>query len=185
MTGTNQKISLALTTVVVASLTGWLPGPPVTAQTNKASKRKVPLFQVDPNWPKIPNNWVFGEMSSVAVDKDNHIWLLQRPRTLRPAQKAQVAPAVLEFDVDGNYIKGWGGPGQGYEWPITEHGIFVDYKNNVWIGGNDRMDNQILKFTQDGKFLMQIGHSGQSKGNNDTRNFNRPADQFVYPKTNE
>ncbi len=96
------------------------------------------------------------------------------------------APPVLEFDAAGNFIRAWGGPGEGYEWPATEHGIFVDYKGNVWIGGNaNKLDDQLLKFTQEGKFIMQIGHSGQSKGNKDTSNLNRPADQFVYPKTNE
>jgi DNA-binding beta-propeller fold protein YncE len=162
-----------------------LVNPSVTARARKAPDAKVPLFQVDPNWPKIPNGWVFGEVSSVAVDAQNHIWVLQRPRTLRPAQKSHVAPPVVVFDADGNYIKSWGGPGEGYEWPITEHGIFVDYKGSVWIGGNDNADNQILKFTQDGRFLMQIGHSGKTSGNKDTQDLNRPADQFVYPKTNE
>lgn len=147
--------------------------------------RKVPIFKVDPTWPKIPHNWVLGEVSSVSVDADNHIWVLQRPRTLRPAQRSMAAPAVLEFDVDGNFITGWGGPGKGYDWPATEHGIFVDYKGNVWIGGNAKTDDQVLKFTKDGKFLLQIGHPGASKGNSDTQNLNRPADQFVYPKTNE
>jgi hypothetical protein len=146
---------------------------------------EVPVFQVDPSWPKIPNNWVFGEVSSVSVDSKDHVWVVQRPRTLRPAQKSQVAPAVLEFDTAGNFIKGWGGPGDGYEWPANEHGIFVDYKGFVWIGGNDKTDHQVLKFTQDGKFVMQIGRSNQSTGNKDTKNLNRPADAFVYPKTNE
>jgi DNA-binding beta-propeller fold protein YncE len=158
---------------------------PVAAKARRARAREVPVFQVDPSWPKIPNNWVFGEVSSVSVDAQDHVWVVQRPRTLRPAQKSQVAPAVLEFDAAGNFIKGWGGPGDGYEWPANEHGIFVDYKGFVWIGGNDKTDGQVLKFTQDGKFVLQIGHSNQSKGNKDTQNLNRPADAFVYPKTNE
>ena len=121
----------------------------------------------------------------MAVDGQDHIWVLHRYRTLRAAQKAQAAPPVLEFDAAGNFIKGWGGPGNDYQWPATEHGIFVDYKGNVWIGGSGKVDAQVLKFTQDGKFIMQIGHSGQSKGNKDTTNLNQPADLFVYPKTNE
>ncbi len=66
------------------------------------------------------------------------------------------APPVLEFDQAGNLIGHWGGPGQGYEWPESNHGITIDYKGNVWIGGNGTNDAQILKFTQDGKFLAQI-----------------------------
>ncbi len=81
-------------------------------------------------------------------------------------------------------------------WPEREHGIHIDYKGFVWLGGNNCptnglpglkpvADDQLLKFTQDGKFVMQIGRSNQSKGNADTRNFHRPADVWVYPQTNE
>jgi DNA-binding beta-propeller fold protein YncE len=90
----------------------------------------------------------------------------------------------MEFDREGNYIKGWGGPGEGYDWPQIEHGIYIDYKGFVWIGGSGNND-QILKFTQDGKFVMQIGHATPKKSNQDTTQFSRPADVFVYPKTNE
>jgi hypothetical protein len=91
----------------------------------------------------------------------------------------------MEFDQAGNYIQGWGGQsGNDYTWPSTEHGITVDYKGNVWISGNGN-DDQILKFTKDGKFLMQIGHAAQKKTNADTTSLWRPADVFVYPKTNE
>jgi NHL repeat len=156
------------------------------AQAAKAPTQGVPVFKVDPSWPKIPNNWIFGEVSSVSVDKQNHVWILHRPRTVRPEQKSRAAPPVVEFDASGNFVKAWGGPGSGYEWPDQEHGIFLDYKGYVWIGGSKPgVDDQILKFTQDGKFILQIGHSGQSKGNKDTNNLNRPADEFVYSKTNE
>ena len=82
-------------------------------------------------------------------------------------------------------FKDGAGPGPGYEWPDLEHGIFVDYKENVWITGNGGKDTNILKFTRNGKFLLQIGHHGKSGGNNDTENLNRPAGIVVYPKTNE
>jgi DNA-binding beta-propeller fold protein YncE len=165
-------------------LLSWIAAPP-SAQASKASAGKAPIFQVDPAWPKIPSKWILGEVTSVAVDAKDRIWVLHRPRTVRPAQKSMAAPAVVVFDAAGNFIKAWGGPGDGYEWPATEHGIFVDYKGFVWIGGSAKGDAQVLKFTEDGKFVMQIGHSGQSKGNKDTTNLNQPADLFVYPKTNE
>ena len=101
------------------------------------------------------------------------------------------APPVMEFDAAGNYIQGWGGEAAEYEWPKDEHSIHVDYKGNVWIssaGGprlRERTENQILKFTQAGKFLFQVGHRGKSKGSLDTDNFNNAADIYVYPKTNE
>jgi hypothetical protein len=152
------------------------------AQTRAASTGQVPKFEVDPNWPHIPNGWTLGQVASAASDEHDNIWILHRPRTVKPGVKT--GPPVMEFDQAGNYIKGWGGSGEGYDWPRSEHGIYVDYKGFVWIGGQGN-DDQILKFTQEGKFVMQIGHGGHKKTNQDTENFWKPADVFVYPKTNE
>ena len=121
----------------VAGVIGLGPGglgKTAAAQARTTRPREVPKFQVDPSWPKIPNGWVFGQVSSAAVDEQNHVWVLHRPRTVRPDQKT--GPPVMEFDAAGNYIQGWGGPSAGYDWPESEHGIFVDYKGSVWIGGN-------------------------------------------------
>ena len=93
---------------------------------------------------------------------------------------------MLEFDQQGNLLRHWGGPGAGYEWPISNHGITVDYKGNVWIGGNDEAkDTQVLKFTKDGKFLLQIGKQGVHNGSNDVANLWRAAKIFVDPTANE
>ena len=148
-------------------------------------RTEVPAFTVDPGWPKIPNNWQFGQVASVAIDAQDHVWVLQRPGTLTPEEKPRAAPPLLEFDAAGTFIQAWGGPGQGYEWPNSEHGVYVDPKGFVWIGGNGDNDHQILKFTKAGKFVMQIGRAGKSMGNADTGNLNQPADTFVYAKTNE
>ena len=86
----------------------------------------------------------------VSVDAQDHIWIIHRGGSLeaegdlhagpiRPASECCLpAPPVLEFDEEGNLIGHWGGPGQGYDWPDSNHGITVDYKGNVWIGGNGR-----------------------------------------------
>ena len=155
----------------------------VVAVTGQLSE--VPAFKVEPGWAKIPNNWQFGQVASVAIDAQDHVWVLQRPGTLTPEEKPRAAPPLLEFDAAGNFVQAWGGPGQGYEWPNSEHGVYVDPKGFVWIGGNGDNDHQILKFTKAGKFVMQIGHAGKSTGNADTGNLNQPADTFVYAKTNE
>ena len=130
----------------------------------------APNFKVDPAWPKrLPNNWIMGQVGGVAVDRYDNVWVLQRPRSLTvdEAGAAQVpprsecclpAPPVLQFDPEGNLINSWGGEGQGYNWPASEHGIWVDNDNNVWVGGNAATDRHILKFTSTGRFLMQIGH---------------------------
>ena len=155
------------------------------AQARPSAAREAPKFKVDPAWPRIPNNWQFGQVASVAIDAQDHVWMLQRPGTLSAEEKPRAAPPLLEFDAAGRFIQAWGGPGQGYEWPNSEHGVYVDPKGYVWIGGNGANDNHILKFTKAGKFVMQIGRAGQSKGNADTQNLNQPADTFVYGKTNE
>ena len=88
--------------------------------------REAPRFEVDPTWPKLPPRYVFGQVSSVSIDDQGHAWVLQRPSSLRADQKDKAAPPVIEFDEQGNFIQAWGGPGQGYDWPEVEHGIYVD-----------------------------------------------------------
>jgi hypothetical protein len=162
----------------------------------QAQTRSVPTFEVDRAWPKIPPQWKLGDPSSMAIDAKDNVWVLHRPRTLKPADAAKAAPPVIVFDTAGNYVKAWGGAGNGYEWPEREHGIHIDYKGFVWLGGNSCptnglpglkpvADDQLLKLTQDGKLVLQIGKSNQSKGNADTKNLHRPADEWVYPQTNE
>lgn len=163
--------------IVVVSVIG------AGTQLLSGQARNVPTFKVDTTWPKLPNNWVVGTSSSIFVDQHDNVWMLHRPRSV-PAGR-QSAPAVLEYDSKGNFIQAWGGPGTGYDWPSNEHGIFVDDKDQVWICGSGAGDDMILKFTDKGKFLMQIGKQGSSAGNADTKNVNMPADMFVYPKTNE
>jgi hypothetical protein len=152
------------------------------AEVRQGATREVPKFEVDPAWPKIPNGWTLGQVASAAADDQDHIWILHRPRVVRPDQKT--GPPVMEFDAAGNYLQGWGGAGTGYDWPQSEHGIYVDYRGYVWVGGQGN-DDQILKFTRTGKFVMQLGHASAKKSNQDTRSFWKPADVFVYPKTNE
>jgi DNA-binding beta-propeller fold protein YncE len=154
---------------------------------------------VDPFWPRVPDLWMLGKVWGVAVDSRDHVWIVQRPWSLASDELARnedapcchPAPPVMEFDAAGHYIQGWGGAGEGYEWPADEHGIHVDYKDNIWIssaGGprlQERTENHLLKFTRDGRFLLQIGRRGMSKGSLDTANLNNAADMYVYAKTNE
>src|SRR5215210_4210022 len=176
----NSILRLTLLGLVVAAVSGR-----EGAALAQGASRSMPVFQVDPSWPKLPNNWVVGTVSSVTVDRRDHVWILHRPGTVAQGLKAQAAPPVLEFDGNGAFVNAWGGAGQGYEWPLTEHGITVDYKDMVWIGGSGVTDDMLLKFTTQGKFVKQFGAKGQSKGNGDRTNVNRSADVFVYPKTNE
>lgn len=179
-----------LSVVAAAGLLGL--GASMSAQ---GAAKGVPQYEHDPSWPpNLPNNWVIGVPTWVAVDRRDHVWVLHRPRTAPPEQKADVAPAVIEFDPSGKFVKAWGGPGQGFDWPDTEHGIFVDARDRVWITGinpragtgvSTRADDMLLKFTTDGKFLQQIGGRDVSGGNKDTKNPHQSAEVFVYAKSNE
>ena len=174
-------------------------GPAVTEEVTTASEETdgAPIFKVDPFWPKpLPNDWLIGEVGGLAVDSRDHIWIIQRPGTLSEDELGamqdpprsiccQPAPPVMEFDAQGTFIQGWGGSGEGYEWPATEHGIFVDYKDNVWLAGNGPDDHQVLKFSRDGTFLLQIGRAGETEGSNHTEYLGRPADIYVDPEANE
>ena len=149
----------------------------------------APVFRVDPLWPKPqPNHWILGAVAGVAVDARDHVWITHRPSTLQPNETRSIwraAPPVLEFDADGTLVSSWGGPGPGYEWPQLEHGIYVDHQDNVWLGAGGDKDAHLLKFTRDGRFLMQIGRQGKGSGSNDTQNLGAAANMVVDAATNE
>jgi DNA-binding beta-propeller fold protein YncE len=177
---------------------------------------QAPIFEIDPLWPKpLPNHWVLGSLGGITVDDQDHIWVLNRgSRTLADNFKqleknppwaicCGSAPAVLEFDQAGNLLRKWGGfpGGPGYEWFDQEHGLAIDTKGNVWIGGGAGGDSHLLKFTKDGTFVKQFGKrnarlvSGDPNGpmnqrnykanSQDTESLGRPAKMVIEPKTNE
>jgi len=148
----------------------------------------APAYEVDPAWPKaLPNQWILGAVAGVAVDAQDHVWIVHRPSTLQPNETRSIwraAPPVLEFDQAGNLLSSWGGPGAGYEWPDLEHGILVD-RDHVWLGGGGEKDAQILKFTRAGKFVLQIGRKGQGRGSNDVENLGGVASLTIDREANE
>jgi Lactonase, 7-bladed beta-propeller len=254
----NLRIGAAFVAVIAALGAGsmWLD----KKTTVSAATTQAPKFEVDPMWPKpLPNHWIMGNVIGVSVDSQDHVWIIHRQGSLEAMELYGVAnppkgankrrngvveseccvpaPPVLCFDQAGNLLHSWGGQdGEGYVWPDSNHGIFVDYKGNVWIGGNGRgtpaggaaarggaaaarggaagrgaapaagraggtedesqpvargrgptpvHDSMVMKFTQDGKFLMQIGKSGAALNSNDTQNLGLPAKLYVDPKTDE
>ncbi len=173
---------------------------------------QAPMFEVDPLWPKpLPNNWLLGSAIGVTVDSRDHVFIIHRPDSFNqrteigaattPKTAVQCcvpAPPVLEFDPEGNLVSHWGGKGQGYDWPSSNHGITIDHKDNVWIGGNGGDDAHVLKFTRDGKFLKQFGKPGVRRapaytekepkwvgGSHDKENFGRVAKIAFDPGANE
>ena len=159
-----------------------------------AEHTPVPRFEVDRSFPALPAGKVLGDMSSVAVDARDHVWMIHRPRTVAAEQRANAAPAVMEFDASGRFLAGWGGPAAGYEWPEREHGIYVAPDSSVWISGNNgygtppppgNSDDMLLKFTSAGKFLLQIGRSGRSAGDADKENVKQAADMSLFAPSGE
>jgi DNA-binding beta-propeller fold protein YncE len=182
-----------------------------------AQAKQAPRFEVDPFWPKpMPNNWVMGMTIGIGVSADDHVWVIHRgndPGNLDRTELAVVkegaprvgeccnpAPPVLEFDAAGNLVGSWGGQPKdnSYDWPESNHGIVVDHKGFVWIGGNGGPDAHILKFTRDGKFVAQYGKKNARlkegapgakptfvADSMDMNNFGRVAKIFIDPKANE
>ena len=179
-----KTVRFALFGLLVAAVACWaqISG---HAQSPKPASA-MPVFEVDSSWPKIPNDWVLGVVSSVTVDKRDHVWILQRPGTVAENLRSRSAPPVLEYDASGKFLNAWGGPGAGHDWPVTEHGITVDIdKNTVWVGGSGVTDDFLLKYDLKGNFVKEFFAKGISKGNADTNALNRPSDAFIHTKTNE
>jgi hypothetical protein len=197
---------MLIAAAVVGSAIAFSQAGPILAQAGGSTQAPhigeggLPRFEKDPGWPKVPAKYKVAFGSTVTGDSEGHVWILTRPRVPNPewtgADKDKiVAPPVMEFDQAGNFIQGWGGEsGPGYQWPSNEHGMTVDSKGFVWIQGNADgksnnpaslpNDNQVLKFTKAGKFVMAIGKSGQT-GSNKTEVLRGATSLFYYAKTNE
>jgi hypothetical protein len=167
--------------------------------------KDIPSFKVDPFWPKpLPNHWLLGNVIGISIDARDHVYIVHRNDKFAATELGlksgaseccQPAPPVIEFDPEGNVVHAWGGPGEGYTWPSSNHGLEVDSKGNVWIGGNggspgggpnnakpEPNDSHILVFTNDGKFIRQIGEPGQPTDSNSTTHFGKVAEIAIDEK---
>ncbi len=209
----NKKQNVLIGTAFLAVLVALGAGQFLVGNTKAApeSDVQVPVFEVDPLWPKpLPNHWIMGSTIGVTVDSRDHVFIVHRQGSLNPRTEVGAAqnpptgecclpaPPVLEFDPEGNLVGHFGGPGEGYDWPSSNHGITADPMDNLWIGGNGRDDAHILKFTRDGKFLKQFGVPGARRapdytdddpkwvGNShDTKSFGRVAEVAFDAKAKE
>lgn len=163
-----------------------------------AQGKEAPMFEVDPFWPKpLPNHWILGSTIGIDVDSRDHVYIIHRRDTFNERTEIGAAtdpvkadccipaPNVLEFDPEGNLVNSWGGPGEGYTWPASNHGITIDHKDNVWIGGNGRSDSHILKFSRDGKFLAEYGTPGAETDSNSLEHFGSVAEVSIDAEANE
>ena len=194
---TTAKRIVPLAAVVLAGLAAaW--GGGVFGTSVQGQGKEAPMFEVDPFWPQpLPNHWLLGSTIGVDVDAQDHVWIVHRASTLARNEIPAIsdppfaddccapAPPVLEFDADGNLVGHWGGPGEGYDWPSSNHGITVDHRDNVWIGGNGAGDSHALKFTRGGQFLLQVGAAGRAPDSLSLDSFGRIAKISVDGDANE
>ena len=215
MGGSRRKHDVLIGAAFLAVLTALGVGQFMLDQTVAAQQTGVqaPTFEVDPFWPKpLPNHWLLGSTIGVSVDSRDHVFIIHRDNTFNERTEIGAAtdppttleccvpaPPVLEFDPEGNLVGHWGGPGEGYDWPESNHGITIDPMGNAWIGGNGPGDSQILKFTRDGKFLKQFGRPGARRvaaaagaeepswagDSHDKESFGRVAKISFNPQANE
>jgi hypothetical protein len=183
-----------LATLAVAQ--GWLEQ---RAEAQARGAVQAPRFEVDPTFPQpLPNGMYQGQSIGLWVDKTNdHVWIVHRPDVLDALEGSaqqnpptgeccKQAPPILEFDASGKLLRSWGGQdGPGYQWPDSNHGLNIDNKGNVWIGGNGGQDGHVLKFTQDGKFVMQVGKKGVTRNSTAQDHFFQVAETFFHAPANE
>ena len=163
--------------------------------TQQAQASGDPVFQVDPLWPQaLPEDWMFGNVVGVAADSQDNVWIVHRPRSQNGSEGT---PPVLAFDQDGNVVKSWGGKDAIPEWGTQEHGLYIDYQDNVWVGFGGGLPYDIntrastdnahfLKLSPDGELLLAIGEFGMgTEGSNSTRYLGQPTDVYVDSETDE
>ena len=161
------------------------------------NERLAPKMVVDPFWPQpLPNNWILGATIGIAVDSQDHVYIVHRNQDNNFATQeigldngvsecCTAAPPIIEFDPEGNVVAAWGGPGQGYTWPDSNHGLEIAPNGNIWIGGNGGADSHMLVFSADGNFLREIGLPGEPVDSNSTTHFNKVAEIAIDPVANE
>lgn len=158
----------------------------------------APTFEVDPFWPKpLPNQWVLGRAIGVDIDARDHVFIVHRDQDEMFGGLTEIglkmgvsdcctpAPPIIEFDPEGNVVNAWGGPGEGFTWPASNHGIDIAPNGNVWIGGNGGGDSHVLVFTGDGEFVAQYGEPGNAPDSNSTTHFSQVAEVAIDAEENE
>src|SRR5437763_734387 len=103
----------------------------------------VPVYKVDPFWPKpLPHQWILQGIPVMVTDKDDHIWVVSRPKDANPDETGAAtnpprtgccipAPAILEFDTAGNLLKAWGGHGMPLSEISNDPVPFYDWKSGA------------------------------------------------------
>jgi len=136
--------------------------------TARSAENGLPTFTYDGSWPKLPlpNKWTFEGITGLVVDKDDIIWVLNRPgdydndpifrrpevtenyASLNPptAMCCLKPEGILAFDLQGNLLHHWNQADK-----IDGHLILADKAGNIWVGSDT-----MRKYDKNGKLLGQI-----------------------------
>lgn len=196
-----RKMKLAVGASLTLAIAAFSAGQSILkepAVAQSGSMVTAPSFEVDPFWPKpLPNQWIIGRAIGVEVDERDHVFMVHRDQdsmfggateiglTMGVSECCTAAPPILEFDPEGNLVNAWGGPGDGFTWPASNHGIAVAPNGNVWIGGNGGGDAHVLVFTGDGQFVAEYGIPGSEPDSNSTTFFGQVAEIEIDGDSNE
>ncbi len=196
-----KKMKFAAGATLAAAITALTAGQSLLEEPAVAQSGEMvtaPVFEVDPFWPKpLPNQWVIGNTIGIEIDENDHVIIVHRDQDEMFGGLTEIglkmgvsdcctpAPPILEFDPEGNLVNSWGGPGDGFTWPASNHGIGIAPNGNVWIGGNGSGDAHVLEFTRDGQFVNQYGVPGAPVDSNSTEHFGQVAEISIDDEANE
>ena len=112
---------------------------------------------MDIKWPKPFPKQVLGGLGGLCVDRNDHVFILNRQDVLKGELNAgTLAPNIIEFDPEGNVVNSWGDP------KLLDdrlHSCHVDAENNIWIASAP--SGMVQKYSHDGKLLQTIGTKGK------------------------
>jgi DNA-binding beta-propeller fold protein YncE len=179
MTSTPRAVTTVLAIASAVALSIVLPSaheadrltPPsvAAAQSPAPALSGVPIFAVDPSWPKTPPDWSWGQVIGIFADARGHVWTSSRSR-------------IQEWDAQGTLLQSWDARGPNGNWS-TIHGLFVDHNGFVWT--NARESHLTVKFTRTGQVAMVIGKYNETGGSNDPTLMGRPSEVWVDAADNE
>jgi hypothetical protein len=155
-----------------------------STSTILAQGTDVPMYEVDPTWPKpFPNRWVIGGLGGVCADANDHVLILNRQDVLDADLNAgRLAPPIIELDSAGNVVRSWGDPNL---LDPRLHSCYFDKNNDVWIAAAP--SGMVQKYSHDGsKLLVQIGKKGvydSSDGTDKGEPLNSNAPRFFMPSS--
>ena len=164
--------------------------------TAPESKAGLPRFKAVNTPPvRLPAGRTMGPVTGLQVSPDGHIWVLHiasHPEFAPLAPGEDRMPPVCEFDADGTFIQGWGGPDwlpreAGHQqWPNQEETINFDDAGTIWVFGADvAYDHAVQRFTRDGKLLLRIGRFGETGGDESPDLLGCPTDCWHDVKRSE